>query len=76
MMEIPFNQISSEFLIQNMMNRGRQMFSETNPFIPLPHEESLRRKVNSKLRASYLLPNKAMLTKSETESGKYSFEIM
>lgn len=70
-MDMKFQATSSEILVQGMMNRGRQMFVDSNPFIPSADEASLRRKVNAKLLASYKLPDKAMTTKREAE-GKYS----
>jgi hypothetical protein len=70
-MDMQFQATSSEILVQGMMNRGRQMFVDANPFVPLADEASLRAKVNAKLRASYKLPEKAMATKSETEGIVY-----
>ena len=68
-MEMQFQATSSEILVQGMMNKGRLMFVDTNPFIPAPDEESLRRKVNAKLRASYKLPDRAMTTNAEAEGN-------
>ena len=66
-MEIQFQANSSEMLVQSMMTRGRQMFVDSNPFVPSADEDSLKRKVNAKLRASYKLPERNITTKNEAE---------
>ena len=66
-MDVQFQATSSEMLVQSMMTRGRQMFVDSNPFVPSADEESLRRKVNAKLRAAYKLPERKITSKSEAE---------